>query len=285
MDQTIVSNQRIVIIRLQEYCNYTPRLAEYYHNNQADFMQDRLEAMVPAVMELKKTILSNACADFMTALKKIQSVETKSCEDLLHTFDKFAETHESLLHVLDNFVYSKDFREIKNMMPHSHAERLGDKILLHQDEKEFEHHKLQILQDRFLRLEPISLVKEEKKSRQERDPETEKRISYTYNRLGLAAHEKVFTERLKEWSGTCRGKPPEENEKTRDCVLSRFWDDVLPAIRKEVGDYCCQFQIPANKNGDGTLTPFMLSRVEILIPANNRFFNRVRSILHYLMPV
>lgn len=278
-------NQRIVIIRLQEYCNYTTRLAEYYHNDQAHFMQDRLEAMIPAVMKLKKAILSSACADFMEALEKTQRVENTSREDLLHIFGKSAKTYEDLLHVLDNFVCHKDFTEIKNMMPYSRAERLGDTILLHRDEKEFERHKLQILQNRFLRLEPMSMVEEERKSRQERDPETEKRISYTYNRLGLAAHEKMFTERLKEWSNACRGTPPEENEKTLDSVLSRFWDDVLPAIRKEVGDYCCQFQIPANRNGEGTLTPFILSRVEILIPANTRFFNRVRSILQYLTPV
>ncbi len=278
-------NQRIVIIRLQEYCDYTPRLAEHYHNNQADFMQDRLEAMVPAVMELKEAILSNACAGFMEALGKTQSVENKSCEDFLHIFDRFAKTYEDLIYVLDNFVCSKDFKEIKNMMPYSRAERLGDKILLHQEEKEFAHHKLRVLRDRFSGLKPMSLVEEERKSKQERDPEIERRISYAYNRLGLAAYEKAFTERLKEWSRTCRDKSREENERTLACVLSRFWDDVLPAVRKEVGEYCCQFQIPANKNGDGTLTPFMLPRVEILIPANKRFFNRIRSILQYLTPV
>lgn len=247
-------------------------------------MQDRLEAMAPAVMELKEAILSNACAGFMEALKKSQSAETIGSADFLHIFDRFAEAYENLVYVLDNFVCSKDFREIKNMLPYSRAERLGDKILLHREEKEFAHHKLQVLRDRLSGLKPISLVEEERKSKQERDPEIEMRISYAYNRLGLAAHEKEFTKRLEEYSRTCRHKRPEENKGTSYSVLSRFWNDVLPDVRKEVSEYCCQFQIPANRNGDGTLTPFMLPRVEILIPANKRFFNRIRSIHQYLTP-
>ena len=102
---------------------------------------------------------------------------------------------------------------------------------------------------------PISLLAEERK-KIDRDDTIDKDITLIYNNLH-------FDDCMKEYL----------HSKDKSMVAV---DAVLLKARQNVAEYCCVLRIPISD--DDTLSPFMLSRVEALVAANERLIEQIREI-------
>jgi len=97
-----------------------------------------------------------------------------------------------------------------------------------------------------------SLIEEEKRG--ELDKSAQDLISSTYKRLGLDNLEEEYS-----------ANPTDE-------TLNK----ILAKTRGNVKEYCIVFKVPAKESE--TMSPFMLTRAEVTIAANTRFFKRLEKI-------